>query len=327
MDSVVRKAYAKVNLGLDITGLREDGYHLVRMIMQAIGIYDVLTFKKTEEPGVVLRISEKSTLPDIADVPTDDRNLIVRAAKRILEKCPVEAGENLPGVEITLEKHIPMAAGMAGGSTDCAAALRGVAELFELSCSEEELAEIGVSLGADVPYCLMGGTALSEGIGEKLTKLPDLPACRMVIIKPEFGASTKEVYSAYDKLDPEEIDHPDIDGMVDALNRGDLPGVCVRLGNVLELVTARIHPEITQIEEMVKELGVKDTIMTGSGPTVFGVMRDGFNEEGFNEEGFNGEEFNGEEFNEEEFKTALAGKLEKVGIPARVYVVDGMVKL
>lgn len=317
MDSVVRKAYAKVNLGLDITGLREDGYHLVRMIMQAIGIYDVLTFKKTEEPGVVLRISEKSTLPDIADVPTDDRNLIVRAAKRILEKCPVKDGENLPGVEITLEKHIPMAAGMAGGSADCAAALRGVAELFELSCSEEELTEIGVSLGADVPYCLMGGTALSEGIGEKLTKLPDLPACRMVIIKPEFGASTKEVYGAYDKLDPEEIDHPDIDGMVDALNRGDLSGVCARLGNVLELVTARIHPEITQIEEMVKELGVKDTIMTGSGPTVFGVLKEDYNDEGVNEE----------EFNEEEFKTALTGKLEKAGVPARVYVVDGMVKL
>ena len=380
MDSVVRKAYAKVNLGLDIVGLREDGYHLVRMIMQTIGINDVLTFRKVEEPGVVLKISEKSTLTDIADVPMDDRNLVVRAAKKILEKISendrTDCAAVIPGVEITLEKHIPMAAGMAGGSTDCAAALRGVAELFGYSCSEEELAEIGVSLGADVPYCLMGGTALSEGIGEKLTKLPDLPPCRFVIIKPEFGASTKEVYGTYDALNPEEIDHPDIDGMVDSLNRGDLSGVLTRLGNVLELVTARLHPEITQIEDMLKELGVTDTIMTGSGPTVFGVLKKELNEEERNEEERNEEERNEEERNEERrneerrneerrneerrneerrneerrneerrneerrneerrneerrnedrLKAALTGKLEKAGIPARVYVVDGTVK-
>ena len=266
--TVTKKAYAKVNLGLDIVGLREDGYHLVKMIMQTIDLFDVLTFQTAERPGIFLKISEKSTIPDVADVPTDGRNLIVKAAGRILEK----AGIPDAGVEILLEKHIPMAAGMAGGSTDCAAALRGVAELMGLDLGEKELAEIGVSLGADVPYCLMGGTALSEGIGEVLTPLPALPPCGFLIVKPEFGASTKEVYGAYDRLMPEEIRHPDIDGMTEALKQGDLSGVAARLGNVLEPVTVAMHPQIRTIEDLIRRSGVKDTIMTGSGPTVFGIL-------------------------------------------------------
>ena len=266
--TVTKKAYAKVNLGLDIVGLREDGYHLVKMIMQTIDLFDVLTFQPAERPGIFLKISEKSTIPDVADVPTDGRNLIVKAAGRILEK----AGIPDAGVEILLEKHIPMAAGMAGGSTDCAAALRGVAELMGLDLGEKELAEIGVSLGADVPYCLMGGTALSEGIGEVLTPLPALPPCGFLIVKPEFGASTKEVYGAYDRLMPEEIQHPDIDGMTEALKQGDLSGVAARLGNVLEPVTVAMHPQIRTIEDLIRRSGVKDTIMTGSGPTVFGIL-------------------------------------------------------
>ena len=266
--TVTKKAYAKVNLGLDIVGLREDGYHLVKMIMQTIDLFDVLTFQPAERPGIFLKISEKSTIPDVADVPTDGRNLIVKAAGRILEKTGIPEA----GVEILLEKHIPMAAGMAGGSTDCAAALRGVAELMELDLGEKELAEIGVSLGADVPYCLMGGTALSEGIGEVLTPLPALPPCGFLIVKPEFGASTKEVYGAYDRLMPEEIRHPDIDGMTEALKQGDLSGVAARLGNVLEPVTVAMHPQIRTIEDLIRRSGVKDTIMTGSGPTVFGIL-------------------------------------------------------
>ena len=266
--TVTKKAYAKVNLGLDIVGLRGDGYHLVKMIMQTIDLFDVLTFQPAERPGIFLKISEKSTIPDVADVPTDGRNLIVKAAGRILEKTGIPEA----GVEILLEKHIPMAAGMAGGSTDCAAALRGVAELMELDLGEKELAEIGVSLGADVPYCLMGGTALSEGIGEVLTPLPPLPPCGFLIVKPEFGASTKEVYGAYDRLMPEEIRHPDIDGMTEALKQGDLSGVAARLGNVLEPVTVAMHPQIRTIEDLIRRSGVKDTIMTGSGPTVFGIL-------------------------------------------------------
>ena len=266
-DRIERKAYAKVNLGLDIIGRREDGYHLVRMVMQQIGLYDVLTFEKKKEPGVLLKLTEDCTIPDIAEMPLDDRNLIHRAAKAVLEKYNIKCG-----VTITLEKHIPMAAGMAGGSTDCAAALAGVAELFETGATPEELAELGVRLGADVPYCIMGGTALAEGIGEKLTRLPDLPQCRFLIIKPSFGVSTKEVYTAYDSRKPEEVQHPDIAGMVAALQAGDLTGVTHRLGNVLEPVTVVNHPEITRIEERLKQAGILSTIMTGSGPTVFGIL-------------------------------------------------------
>ena len=265
-----KKAYAKVNLGLDIIGRREDGYHLVRMVMQQIGLYDVLTFEETEAPGVRLCLAEDCTIPDISDMPLDDRNLIVRGAKAVIEKYGIAAG-----VTITLEKHIPMAAGMAGGSTDCAAALRGVAELFETGSTPEELAELGVRLGADVPYCLMGGTALAEGIGEKLTRLPDLPECEFVIIKPSFGVSTKDVYTAYDSQDPAEVEHPDIDGMVSALKEGSLTGVTARLGNVLEPVTVARHPKICRIEEHLRELGIMSTIMTGSGPTVFGILPEG----------------------------------------------------
>ena len=270
MQKVQRKAYAKLNLGLDITGRREDGYHLVRMIMHTIPLYDVLTFEKCDAPGVSLRLSEKSMLPDAGKVPTDERNLIVKAARKMMDKYSISEG-----VRITLEKNIPMEAGMAGGSTDCAAALRGMAELFELPASDGELREIGVTLGADVPYCIMGGTALSEGIGEILTPLDPLPDCGFVIIKPAFGASTKEVYGAYDSLKPEEINHPDIDGMVQALKNRDLSGVMDRLGNVLEQVTAEMHPEIHQIEDLLRSEGVPAAIMTGSGPTVFGMLPGG----------------------------------------------------
>ena len=286
-DRVERRAYAKVNLGLDIIGRRKDGYHLVRMVMQQIGLYDVLTFEKTAEPGVRLQLAEGCTIPDIDEMPLDDRNLIVRAAKAVLEKYDIRCG-----MTITLEKHIPMAAGMAGGSTDCAAALTGAAELFGIGTTPEELAELGVRLGADVPYCLMGGTALAEGIGEKLTRLPDLPDCRFIIVKPSFGVSTKEVYTAYDALAEEQspadekssavvtggtaaerrILHPDIDGMEAALKAGDLVGVTDRLGNVLEPVTVARHPEIARIEERLKAMGITATIMTGSGPTVFGIL-------------------------------------------------------
>ena len=300
-DRIERKAYAKVNLGLDIIGRREDGYHLVRMVMQQIGLYDVLTFEKKKEPGVLLKLTEDCTIPDIAEMPLDDRNLIHRAAKAVLEKYNIKCG-----VTITLEKHIPMAAGMAGGSTDCAAALAGVAELFETGATPEELAELGVRLGADVPYCIMGGTALAEGIGEKLTRLPDLPQCRFLIIKPSFGVSTKEVYTAYDSRKPEEVQHPDIDGMVAALQAGDLTGVTHRLGNVLEPVTVVNHPEITRIEERLKQAGILSTIMTGSGPTVFGILPEVTDE--------------GEEVEQPDI-SALQQQLAEDGISAMIFLV------
>ncbi len=299
---IEKTAYAKVNLGLDIVGRREDGYHLVRMIMQSVGIADRLTFERKEAPGVELLVSEASTLPDLQDMPTDDRNLIVRAARMVMEKYGVTEG-----IRITLEKHIPMAAGMAGGSTDCAAALKGTAELFQTGATPEELAELGVRLGADVPYCLMGGTALSEGIGEVLTPLPMLPDCRFLVVKPSFGVSTKEVYTAYDSLAEREaagsgegIPHPDIDGMVRALEEQSLEGILSRLGNVLEYVTVENHPEIRRIEELVREAGAAEAIMTGSGPTVFGILPGA----------------DGPEPDLEAMKTKLA----KEGITAEVYV-------
>lgn len=298
MDTVTRNAYAKVNLGLDIVGIREDGYHLVKMVMQTVELHDVLSFKKAEGREVVLRISDKSTLPDLADVPTDGRNLIVKAVERMRQRYGITEG-----VEITLEKHIPMAAGMAGGSTDCAAALRGMTELFGLPCTEEELAETGVALGADVPYCLTGGTALSQGIGEVLTELSPMPGCGMIVVKPGFGASTKEVYGAYDSLDPAGIDHPDIDGMVNALEKGDLSGVLQRLGNVLEDVTAALHPEIHRIEEILIECGAAAAIMTGSGPTVFGIIPEGQDAAA-----------------KDEMKRRTEEILREEGIPAAVYV-------
>lgn len=302
-DRIERKAYAKVNLGLDIIGRREDGYHLVRMVMQQIGLYDVLTFEKKKEPGVLMKLTEDCTIPDIAKMPLDDRNLILRAAKAVLEKYDIRCG-----VTITLEKHIPMAAGMAGGSTDCAAALAGVAELFETGSTPEELAEMGVRLGADVPYCLLGGTALAEGIGEKLTRLPDLPECRFLVIKPSFGVSTQEVYTAYDSRKPEEVQHPDIDGMVAALQAGDITGVTRRLGNVLEPVTAVNHPEIFRIEERLKETGIMSTIMTGSGPTVFGILPGVTDEK--------------EEVEEPDI-SALQQQLAEDGISAMIFLVSG----
>ena len=295
-EKIVKTAFAKINLGLDIIGRREDGYHLVRMIMQQIGLWDRLTFQKSDVPGIRLLVSEQSTLPDLEDMPVDDRNLIVRAARAVMERYGTRSG-----LEICLEKHIPMAAGMAGGSTDCAAALMGTAELFETGSTPEELAELGVKLGADVPYCLLGGTVLSEGIGEVLTELPPLKGFRYLIIKPEFGVSTKEVYQAYDALPEGEITHPDIDGMAEAIRKGDPEGVRTRLGNVLEYVTVRLHPEILRIEDRVKELGISSTIMTGSGPTVFGLIPE-----------------------EEEISVdteALKRTLAEDGIPAQVFVV------
>ena len=252
------EAHAKINLGLDVTGRREDGYHLVRMIMQALELHDTLWLEKSEEPGVQM----ESDQPALA---CDRSNLIVRAAELILGTCAPDKG-----VRIRLEKRIPLAAGLAGGSADAAAALRGINELFELRIPDSELCRLGVRLGADIPYCIQGGTALSEGIGEVLTALPDLPPCHIVLAKPPAGMSTPEAYRAYDALD--EVIHPDIDGQIRALQEGDLAGVAERLGNVLEPVTAARQPEVEMIRRQMMEAGAAGARMSGSGPTVFGIF-------------------------------------------------------
>lgn len=275
---IEKKAYGKVNLGLDIVGRREDGYHLVRMVMQSVDIYDFLTFEKLpdEADTAVKAGSAAKDKPEIQIVSTNDPllslgedNLIYKACRLLMDRYAVK-----DGVKVTLTKNIPIAAGMAGGSSDCAAALKGMNELFELGLSDAELREIGVTLGADVPYCIMGGTALSEGIGEVLTRLPDIPEVIFLIAKPEFGISTKEAYGAFDSIPEEEIAHPDIDGMTEAVRAGDTKGIVKRLGNVLEQASVPAHPQIEEIKRMMAENGADGALMSGSGPTVFGIFFD-----------------------------------------------------
>lgn len=257
MEQCIRKAYAKINLGLDVVGRLENGYHEVKMIMQTVGIYDVLTLTKIPS-GIVVTT-------DNGELPTDDNNLIYKAARLMFEKY------NIPqGVSIHLEKKIPIAAGMAGGSTDAAGTFLGMNELFELGASEEELRELGVKVGADVPYCIMGGTALAEGIGEQLSRLPAPPDCYLLVAKPEINVSTKYVY---EHLDAEGVDkHPDIDGMIEAIEKGSLEGVVERLGNVLEVVTVKKYTIINDIKKVMVDGGALGSLMSGSGPTVFGIF-------------------------------------------------------
>lgn len=260
MERISINAMAKINLGLDVLRRRENGYHDVKMIMQTVNIYDTLDFVKLQDSKIVVKT-------DTMELPTDENNLIYKAAKLLFDKCGVKEG-----VEITLTKRIPIAAGMAGGSTDAAAALVGINTLFDLNLSMDDLKEIGVKIGADVPYCIEGGTALSEGIGEILTKLPDAPDCFVVVAKPEISVSTKYVY---ENLHANELKkHPDIDGMVEAIKEGNLDGVCKRMENVLETVTETKYPVISELKQMLKEAGAENSLMSGSGPTVFAIFKE-----------------------------------------------------
>ena len=259
MDSIVIKAMAKVNLGLDVLRRRENGYHDVKMVMQTVNLYDTLTLSKIDE-GIVITTNT-------GELPLNEDNLIYKAAKLLLEYVDKKAG-----VSIHLDKRIPIAAGMAGGSTDAASTLLGINKLYNLDLTKEELAEVGVKIGADVPYCIYGGTYLSEGIGEVLTKLPDAPDCYVVIAKPGIGVSTKYVY---ENLHIETVEkHPDIDGMIDAIKTGSLDGVTEKMENVLETVTIKRYPEIETMKKCLLENGAENALMSGSGPTVFGIFKE-----------------------------------------------------
>lgn len=258
MKQVKRKAYGKINLGLDVLRRRPDGYHDVKMIMQMVSVYDELTFEKVDGNEIKI-VTNKSELP------LDENNLIYKAAKLILDKL-----NSNQGLFITLEKNIPIAAGMAGGSTDAAATLLGLNELLEGNISMDELLSMGVKIGADVPYCILQGTALSEGIGEVLTPLPAPPACALLIGKPDISVSTKYVY---ENLHVDELDkHPDIVGMRKAIEEQDLEGITSRMENVLETVTVLKYPIIGQIKQIMIDEGAINALMSGSGPTVFGVF-------------------------------------------------------
>ena len=252
------RAYGKINLSLDITGKREDGYHMVRMVMQTVDIYDKLYMEMTEEPDIKLTTN-------IPFVPCDSSNIVYKAVDLIRREYDIKEG-----VFIKLRKAIPVSAGMGGGSADAAAALKGMNRLFNLKISREKLKEYGAILGADVPYLIDGGTALCEGIGEVLTQITPPPASKLLIVKPKAGASTRHVYEAYDSK--ERTYHPDTDAMISAFETGDLRAVAASLGNVLEEVTAAECPLIKYIEKKMLEGGALGAIMSGSGTSVFGLF-------------------------------------------------------
>ena len=252
------KALAKINLGLDVVRRREDGYHEVRMIMQTIQLYDRLDIKRTQEPGIQIQTN-------LSFLPVNENNLIYKAAKLLMDEFSIT-----DGVSVKLDKRIPVAAGMAGGSTDAAAMLIGVNRLFSLGLTKRELMERGVQIGADVPYCIMRGTALAEGIGEALSPLPPMVKCPVLIAKPSISVSTKFVYQNL-KLDDTTI-HPDIDRLIDDIKAKNLHDIAAHMGNVLETVTIPNYPVIDEIKKHMLSNGAVGAMMSGSGPTVFGLL-------------------------------------------------------
>lgn len=254
------KALAKINLGLDVVRRREDGYHEVRMIMQTIQLYDRLDIKRTQEPGIQIQTN-------LSFLPVNENNLIYKAAKLLMDEFSIT-----DGVSVKLDKRIPVAAGMAGGSTDAAAMLIGVNRLFSLGLTKRQLMERGVQIGADVPYCIMRGTALAEGIGEALSPLPPMVKCPVLIAKPSISVSTKFVYQNL-KLDDTTI-HPDIDRLIDDIKAKNLHDITAHMGNVLETVTIPNYPVIDEIKKHMLSNGAVGAMMSGSGPTVFGLFDD-----------------------------------------------------
>ena len=254
------KALAKINLGLDVVRRREDGYHEVRMIMQTVQLYDRLDIKRTQEPGIQIQTN-------LSFLPVNENNLIYKAAKLLMDEFQIR-----DGVSIQLKKRIPVAAGMAGGSSDGAAVLWGINQMYGLGLSMQALMERGVRLGADVPYCIQRGTALAEGIGEKLSVLPPMPKCTILIAKPGISVSTKFVYENLHANDLKPEQHPDVDSMIEAMRQKDLGLLCSRMGNVLETVTIPAYPVINEIKRTMMDNGAIGSMMSGSGPTVFGIF-------------------------------------------------------
>ena len=258
MKQINLKAMAKINLGLDVVRRREDGYHDLRMIMQTVRLFDRIRLSVTRSGGVRLKTN-------LGFLPTDASNHACKAAQMLIDEFGIKEG-----VFIDLEKHIPVAAGLAGGSSDAAAVLVGMNLLFGLGLSSEQLRLRGVKIGADVPYCIMRGTALAEGIGDRLTPLPGIPRCSIVVAKPDLRVSTKYVYTHL-HLDENTV-HPDIDAQIEAIRAGDLKGMCACCGNVLESVTETAYPKISELKKTMMDGGALVSMMSGSGPSVFGIF-------------------------------------------------------
>lgn len=256
MEELKIKAYAKINLTLDVLGKRADGYHELETIMQTIDLADVLTFKEISQGIKIV-----STSPEI---PTDERNLAYQAARMIMEK-----GKVSKGIQITLKKNIPVAAGLAGGSTDAAATLTGLNNFWGLDIPKEELWEMAAKLGSDVAFCLQGGTCLAKGRGEILEPLLPPPPLCLVLLNPPIAVSTAKVYQGL-RLDQINA-RPDNSVMIRALQRGSLKEIAENLVNVLETVTLKMHPALIEIKEQMKSLGASGVLMSGSGPTIFAL--------------------------------------------------------
>lgn len=259
-DRIQLKALAKINLGLDVLRRREDGYHEVKMIMQTISLHDDLEIRRIKTPEIQVKTN-------LYYLPTNENNLVYKAAKLLMDEFGIKEG-----VAIQLKKRIPVAAGMAGGSTDGAAVLWGMNQMYGLGLSRQELMERGVKLGADVPYCVQRGTALAEGIGERLSVLPSMPKCTILIAKPGISVSTKFVYENLHANDLKPEQHPDVDRMIEAMKEKNLDLLCERMENVLETVTIPAYPVIQEIKEHMMACGAAGAMMSGSGPTVFGIF-------------------------------------------------------
>lgn len=256
---MLMKAHAKINLSLDIVGKREDGYHLLEMVMQSIELHDEIQIREISE-GIVVTCDKEY-------VPVDERNIAYRAAKLLIDVKGIKTG-----VQIDIVKKIPVAAGLAGGSTDAAAVLVGMNGLFDLQMSKEELKALGLSLGADVPFCIEGGTCLCEGVGEKITPLKPFKDQIVLLIKPSFGVSTKDAYGAFqlDKINR----HVDTKTLIEAMGEGDLKRMNYYTRNLLENVVIKRYPLIKSIKQTLTKSGSIITLMSGSGPTVYGIFED-----------------------------------------------------
>ncbi|WP_033826371.1 4-(cytidine 5'-diphospho)-2-C-methyl-D-erythritol kinase [Bacillus andreraoultii] len=252
------KAPAKINLSLDVLYKREDGFHELEMVMTTVDLADRVELELIKDDRIIIQSQTRF-------VPDDERNLAYKAAKILKDKFNINTG-----VSISIEKHIPVAAGLAGGSSDAAAVLRGMNKLWDLGLSIDELAKIGAEIGSDVSFCVYGGTALAKGRGEVITPLPPPPNCWVVLSKPSIGVSTGEVY---EHLDVNTVNHPSTQSMVRAIHNGDYESMCNNLGNVLESVTLTRYPEVKNLKEDMKRFGADAVLMSGSGPTVFGLVQ------------------------------------------------------
>ncbi len=259
MNSIELKSRAKINLSIDVLGKRKDGYHLVEMIMQTIDLYDIIKIKELSTEDIVIK-------SDSSDIPLDEGNIVYKAINLLKNKFKINKG-----VEVFIQKNIPIAAGMAGGSSNAAAVLVGLNKLWQLNLSDVELQEIGFKLGADVPFCICGGAVLASGVGEELTYIKGLHKdISILVCKPDLFVSTKDVYGG---LDLENIQNrPDNKLLIDCLNRDDIDIVASNMVNVLETVTSKYHKEINEIEKIMIENKALGSMMSGSGPTVFGLF-------------------------------------------------------